>query len=152
MFSTRVVSGETTPLIAQPVHRETLPRREEELHDRLGGDFPHPFSLWSNLAHGKEKSLQVRRRSPTIKRSHPARSPWDRVNVAFLRIDGGVYQCWAESAIILILFPEVELREKDVILYARGVSLFRKTRSLFLCSAADVAGHEPCLPSADLAG
>ena len=41
---------------AQPVYRETLSRREEELHDRLGGDLPHPFSLWSNLAHGKEKA------------------------------------------------------------------------------------------------
>ena len=34
--------------------------REEELNDRLGGDLPHPFSLWSNLAHGKRKeSLRV---------------------------------------------------------------------------------------------
>jgi hypothetical protein len=41
-------------------YRETLSCREEELNDRLGGDLPHPFSLWSNLAHGKEKeSLRV---------------------------------------------------------------------------------------------
>ena len=29
---------------------------EEELNDRLGGDLPHPFSLWSNLAHGKKET------------------------------------------------------------------------------------------------
>jgi hypothetical protein len=28
------------------------------LHDRLGGDLPYPFSLWSNLAHGKELRVQ----------------------------------------------------------------------------------------------
>jgi len=30
-------------LFAQPVYRETLSRREEQLNDRLGGDLPHPF-------------------------------------------------------------------------------------------------------------
>ena len=35
-------------------------------------------------------------------RSH-CKEPRNRVNVAFLRIGGGVYQSWARSAIILII-------------------------------------------------
>jgi hypothetical protein len=46
-------------LFAQPVYRETLSRREEELNDRLGGDLSDLFPFWSNLAHGKKKSLRV---------------------------------------------------------------------------------------------
>jgi hypothetical protein len=42
-------------LFAQSVHREALAGREEELHDRLGCDLPHLFSLLSNLTHGKRK-------------------------------------------------------------------------------------------------
>jgi hypothetical protein len=54
-FRTDLLPEEFPELFAQPVHRETLACREEELHDRFGGDLPHPFSLLSNLAHGKRK-------------------------------------------------------------------------------------------------
>ena len=52
------VAGKFPEFLAQSVDRETLSCREEELHDRLGGDLPHPFSLLSNLAHGK-RTLRV---------------------------------------------------------------------------------------------
>ena len=61
------VAGKFPELFAQSVHRETLACREEELHDRFGGDLPYPFILVSNLAMGKE-SYGCSRRFPTNER------------------------------------------------------------------------------------
>ena len=54
-FGADLLPEKFAQLLSQSVHRETLARREEELHDRFGGDLPHPFSLLSNLANGKRK-------------------------------------------------------------------------------------------------
>src|SRR6478672_4076202 len=57
--SARTSCRKNSRLFAQPVYREILSGREEELHDRLGGDLPHPLSLWSHLAHGNKRELRV---------------------------------------------------------------------------------------------
>jgi hypothetical protein len=64
-FGTDLLPEKLAQLLAQSIHRETLSRREEKLHDRLGGDLPHPFSLLSNLAHGKKKSYNCSLRFST---------------------------------------------------------------------------------------
>jgi hypothetical protein len=46
------------------------------------------------------------------------------VNVAFLRIGGGVYQSWARSAIIGIIVPKSRTTEKKVILLFSAVFRF----------------------------
>jgi hypothetical protein len=56
-FRANLLPEKFAQLFAQPVYRESLSGREEELHDRLGGDLPHPLSLWSHLAHGKQREL-----------------------------------------------------------------------------------------------
>ena len=56
-FRANLLAEEFPQFFAQPVDCETLSRGEEELHDRLGGDLPHPICLWSKLAHGKEKGV-----------------------------------------------------------------------------------------------
>jgi hypothetical protein len=58
-FGADLMPEKLAQLLAQSVHRETLSRREEELHDRLGGDLPHPFSLLSNLAHQEKKATRA---------------------------------------------------------------------------------------------
>ena len=58
-FRANLLPEKFSQLFAQSVHREAFSRGEEELHDRLGGDLPHPSSLWSNLAHGKKKRLRI---------------------------------------------------------------------------------------------
>ena len=63
------VAGKFPELFAQSVHRETLSRREEELHDRLGGDLPHPFSLLVELGSWERESYECSRRFPTNERS-----------------------------------------------------------------------------------
>src|SRR4029077_174961 len=55
-FRANLLPEEFPQFFAQPVDGETLSRGEEKLHDRFGGDLPHPFSPWSNLAYGKEKT------------------------------------------------------------------------------------------------
>ena len=57
-FRANLLTIKFSKLFAQPVYRETLSGGEKELHDRLGGDLPHPFSLWSSLAHRKKKSYE----------------------------------------------------------------------------------------------
>ena len=66
-FRANLLPEEFPQLFAQPVYRETLSGREEELNDRLGGDLPHPFSLWSNLAHGKGSYGWSRRFATTVR-------------------------------------------------------------------------------------
>jgi hypothetical protein len=58
-FMANLLTIKFSKLFAQPVYRETPSRGEEELHDHFRGDLPHPFSLWSNLAHRKEKELRI---------------------------------------------------------------------------------------------
>src|SRR4029077_21051070 len=58
-FRANLLPEKFSQLFAQSVHREAFSRGEEELHGRLGGDLPHPSSLWSNLAHGKKKRLRI---------------------------------------------------------------------------------------------
>ena len=63
------VAGKFPEFFAQPVDRETLSCREEELHDRLGGDLPHPFCFCRTWLMGKKSGYECNRRFPTNVRS-----------------------------------------------------------------------------------
>jgi hypothetical protein len=55
-------------LLAESVQREALACREEELHDRFGGDLPTLSAFLSSRANGRE-NYECRRRFPTNERS-----------------------------------------------------------------------------------